>query len=105
MRLVAVLLSLAGGLLALLSVALVFFVVAEPSVYPQLGISALIAVAIIVIGIVAYASGQTRITGALPVLLSGLGLVLGFFSEVFGLRPLLVGYVLSLVGGILTLLR
>ena len=105
MRLAAFLLALAGGLIALCVVALIFFVVADQRVYLQLGISALIAIAVIILAVVAFTTGQTRIAGIGLVLLSGIALVLGFFSEVFGLRPLLVGWALSLVGGILTLLR
>jgi hypothetical protein len=105
MRLAALLLEVAGGLIALLSVALVFVIVADRSVYPQLGISTLIAVAVIVLGGLAYRSSQTRIAGILMVLLSGVALLLGLFSEVFRLPPVLFGMVLSLAGGILTLLR
>jgi hypothetical protein len=105
MRVAALVLSLAGGLIALLASMLVLVVVADKSVQPQLGISALIAVAIIVLAVVAFISGQTRVTGVALVLLSGIALALGFFSEVFVLAPLLVGYGLSLAGGILALLR
>jgi hypothetical protein len=104
MRVAGLILALAGGLIALVAVALVFFVVADSSVYGQLGIGALFAVAAILVAAVGLGFRHTLTAGIGLIVLSGAALVLGFFSQVLALRPLQLGFALSLVGGILALL-
>lgn len=103
MRLAAFLLALAGGVLAFLTVAAVFFVVTGGGLAGQLCIAALFALVIIALAGVEYGSGQTRSAGIALIVLSVIALALGFFSAVFVLRPLLFGYALSLIGGIVAL--
>jgi hypothetical protein len=108
MRLAAFLLTILGGVIALVAAGAVLLIVADQSVQVPLSLAALFGLAIIVLALLArkgsYASSGTRNAVLVLVLLSAVALVLGIFSPVFALRPLLVGYGLSLIGGVITLL-
>jgi hypothetical protein len=103
MRLTAFLLALAGGVLALATVVVLFLIVTGGGLAGQLGLAALIALAIIALAGVEYGSRHTRTAGVALVVLSIIALALSFFSAVFVLRPLLFSYGLSLIGGMLAL--
>jgi hypothetical protein len=103
MKLAAFLLAIAGGLIALIMLLLVFVIVADDSVRPRMVVAGLLAIGIIVAAVYGLSSKQTRNAGIALVVLSVLAIVFDLIPGVLVIYPLLFAYGLGVIGGFLAL--